>query len=242
MQRIICHWTAGTNSPNDIDRKHYHVLIGGSGVVFNGDFKPEDNLSTRDGTYAAHTLNCNTGSIGVALCGMAAAVEHPFSAGKHPITKVQWDRMVKLLADLCRKYKIAVTEKTVLTHAEVPFNLGIVQRNKWDIARLPWDNSVIGPRAVGNKLRREVLAALHGSAPQVPVTPKSTQQPPKAASTGAKAMDKTVILGLVRHALTFGGGYIAAKGILDQALVGELVGAAMTIIGVVWSAMEKKKA
>ena len=32
-------------------------------------------------------------------------------------------------------------------------------------------------------------------------------------------MNKESILGIVRHVLTFAGGYIAAKGVVDQTLV-----------------------
>lgn len=55
-------------------------------------------------------------------------------------------------------------------------------------------------------------------------------------------MQKDMILGLVRHILTFAGGYIAAKGIADQALVNEAIGATMTLIGIAWSMANKKKA
>lgn len=47
------------------------------------------------------------------------------------------------------------------------------------------------------------------------------------------------ILGLVRHALTFGGGYLVAKGYLDDASVNELVGAITAIVGIVWSGISK---
>lgn len=50
------------------------------------------------------------------------------------------------------------------------------------------------------------------------------------------------VSGIVRHALTFGGGFLVAKGYFDEQTLNELVAAAMTIIGVVWSfkAPEKK--
>lgn len=53
-------------------------------------------------------------------------------------------------------------------------------------------------------------------------------------------MNKDAILGIVRHVLTFAGGYIAAKGIVDQAIVNEGIGAAMTLIGIIWSVYSKK--
>lgn len=47
------------------------------------------------------------------------------------------------------------------------------------------------------------------------------------------------VLGLIRHLLTFGGGFLVAKGYLDEASVSELVGALTTVIGVVWSGIAK---
>ena len=53
-------------------------------------------------------------------------------------------------------------------------------------------------------------------------------------------MNKDTILGIVRHLLTFGGGYLVAKGIFDQAALDAVVPALLTVIGVVWSAVDKK--
>lgn len=54
-------------------------------------------------------------------------------------------------------------------------------------------------------------------------------------------MKKTQILGLVRHALTVGGGYFIAKGTLDEGTVNEIVGAIMTLIGTSWSFVSPEK-
>jgi hypothetical protein len=53
---------------------------------------------------------------------------------------------------------------------------------------------------------------------------------------------KDQILGLVRHILTFGGGFVVAKGLVDEATLTEVVGALMTVIGSVWSVASKNKA
>lgn len=53
-------------------------------------------------------------------------------------------------------------------------------------------------------------------------------------------LDKVAVLGIIRHILTFGGGWIVARGLLDEATWVELSGAIITVIGVVWSVMEKK--
>lgn len=43
------------------------------------------------------------------------------------------------------------------------------------------------------------------------------------------------VSGLIRHILTFGGGYLVAKGWVDEKTMLEVVGAAITIFGAVWS-------
>ena len=158
---IVFHWTAGQNKASDLDRSHYHVLIEGDGKHVRGVPSIDLNsLPEKKPGYAAHTLNCNTGFIGVSLCGMAGAVEIPFSAGKQPITRVQWDELANVLAQLCKRYGIKVSRKTVLSHAEVQTNLGIKQKGKWDIARLPFDTSIQGAVAIGDQMRAMVQSKL----------------------------------------------------------------------------------
>ena len=52
-------------------------------------------------------------------------------------------------------------------------------------------------------------------------------------------MNKERILGLLRHTLTFVGGILVAKGIVDETLASELVGALITLIGGTWSVLIK---
>ena len=52
---------------------------------------------------------------------------------------------------------------------------------------------------------------------------------------------KNLVLPLLRHALTFIGGLIAAKGYLDESSVSEIVGATISIVSVLWMTFEKKK-
>ena len=54
-------------------------------------------------------------------------------------------------------------------------------------------------------------------------------------------MTKEQILGIIRHVLTFVGGVLVAKGLASEALSQELVGATATLIGGVWSIIEKNK-
>jgi N-acetyl-anhydromuramyl-L-alanine amidase AmpD len=117
MKRIIVHWTAGTNQPNSTDYEHYHYLISGDGIVVNGKFTPADNENCNDGAYAQHTGGGNTGSIGIALCGMCGFSSRT-NVGKYPLTKVQCEKAFKLIAELAKKYKITISSETVMTHYE----------------------------------------------------------------------------------------------------------------------------
>jgi len=53
---------------------------------------------------------------------------------------------------------------------------------------------------------------------------------------------KEKTLGIIRHALTFVGGVLVTQGVIDDALFMELFGAVMTLVGGVWSVIDKKKA
>lgn len=52
---------------------------------------------------------------------------------------------------------------------------------------------------------------------------------------------KDQVLGLIRHALTFVGGVIVAKGLVDEVLFQEILGGVMTLVGAIWSVASKKK-
>lgn len=53
---------------------------------------------------------------------------------------------------------------------------------------------------------------------------------------------KDQVLGLIRHGLTFIGGIIVAKGLVDDVLFQEVLGGIMTLVGSVWSVASKNKA
>ena len=161
IARLILHWTAGSHRATEFDREHYHFLVEYDGKLIRG--KPTVDLNSlprAKAGYAAHTRNCNTGSIGLSLCAMAGAVERPFNAGLAPLTKEQWDAGSTYAAELCKRYRIPVTPKTVLSHAEVQVNLGIAQRGKWDIAKLPFDPTFDTARECGDRFRSETAAKL----------------------------------------------------------------------------------
>lgn len=159
MDRIICHWTAGPYKASDHDRECYHILIEGNGNLVRGEHAIIDNVKTGNDNYAAHTLGCNTGSIGISVCCMAGAKEAPFNPGPCPMLREQWETMAQVAAQLARRYKIAVAPRTVLGHGEVQDILGRPQKQKWDPLVLPWDPGV-AKREVGNRFRARVSEIL----------------------------------------------------------------------------------
>ena len=52
-------------------------------------------------------------------------------------------------------------------------------------------------------------------------------------------MKKEIILGLIRHTLTFIGGILIMKGLVDETTVNEIVGATLTLVGGIWSIINK---
>lgn len=170
MKRLHGHWTAGGNRANSTDVKAYHFLWEGDGKVVRGVDVAKNSGSLKDG-YAAHTLNANSDAIGGSMCGMMGAVESPFNAGPAPLTLVQWNAFVRDTAQIIDFYGIPIGKKTTLFHAEVQANLGIKQRNKWDVVRLPFDPGVVGAAKVGDKWRDEMRAVLKGTTPTLPLEP-----------------------------------------------------------------------
>ena len=53
---------------------------------------------------------------------------------------------------------------------------------------------------------------------------------------------QSAIIALLRHLLTFIGGTLVAKGILDSATLQDIIGALITLLSVGWMAVEKVKA
>lgn len=182
MEAIVEHWTAGSHKANSTDLRSYHVLTEGDGAIRYG-VDIALNAGTLKNGYAAHTRAANTNRIGHSMCGMSGAREVPWTPGTAPLTLTQWNSHILAAADLCEFYKIAVARNKLLFHAEVQATLGIAQAGKWDVTRLPFDDSVRGAHAIGDRFRDEVLAALRGNAP----SPLPHPEPVPAAVVGAKA-------------------------------------------------------
>ena len=49
-----------------------------------------------------------------------------------------------------------------------------------------------------------------------------------------------MVLGIIRHALTFAGGILVAKGLISDNSMQELGGSVITLIGGIWSILQKK--
>ena len=153
MQRVIGHWTGGAYQPSALDLSHYHIVIDGEGKLHRGSKPIAANLSTRDGVYAAHTLGANTGSIGVAICGMGGAWKFPRRDGKYPITRAAWNSFLLVCADLCDFYRLAPIPTELLMHSEAGKFLGRPQKGKWDIDRLCFDRGQWAKVSPGDEMR-----------------------------------------------------------------------------------------
>lgn len=54
-------------------------------------------------------------------------------------------------------------------------------------------------------------------------------------------MKKEQILGILRHSLTFLGGLFVMKGLVDETTATEIIGGVITLVGTIWSIVEKTK-
>ena len=161
---IVNHWTGGGYKATALDREHYNAILEGDGNMVYGDNTPEDQISTSDGIYGAHTRAFNTKCIGVAMACMAGAKESadpPDYGSKYPVTREQFMQMCYVNARYCIEYDIPVTRETVLMHSEVQPNLGIWQEGKWDINVLPFKPDLVGHRAVGDYMREVTQMAIN---------------------------------------------------------------------------------
>lgn len=155
MKRIIIHWTAGGYYPTEYEKEHYHFLIDKDGIIHNGKFRPEDNEICKFGKYAAHTGGGNTGSIGVAICGMAGFI-NKLSVSKYPILKKQFEKTMEFCANLVKKYNLEVTPQSVLTHYEFGIkNPKTSSAGKIDIIYLP-PYSWVEKNEVGSFIRSKI--------------------------------------------------------------------------------------
>lgn len=55
-------------------------------------------------------------------------------------------------------------------------------------------------------------------------------------------LTKEQILGIVRHGLTFIGGILITKGLIDEGTASEIIGGIITLTGTIWSVIAKNQA
>jgi hypothetical protein len=55
-------------------------------------------------------------------------------------------------------------------------------------------------------------------------------------------LTKEQLLGIVRHAVTFIGGILVMKGLIDDSIAQEILGGVTTLAGAIWSIVDKNKA
>ena len=53
-------------------------------------------------------------------------------------------------------------------------------------------------------------------------------------------MNKEQVLGILRHTLTFVGGFLVTKGLIGESKLIGITGAAITLVGAIWSVLVKK--
>lgn len=152
IYRICIHWTAGYHRPNNEDLFHYHIIFDDKGNAFKGVHSIEDNIDCKDGDYAQHCALGNTGTIGIAVCGMAGFSCNT-KVSKSNITMTQMEAMFKKVAELCREYSIPITDETVYTHAE--YDRLNAKEGKIDIIFIPYLNKY-GIEECGDYIRNKI--------------------------------------------------------------------------------------
>lgn len=153
LNKLCIHHTGGANKPNVTDIEAYHFLVDDLGRIYEGKFKPEDNINCNDGIYAKHCGGGNTGCIGIAVCGNK---DYSLKAktSKYPLTQKQIEALCCFTAYLSLKYKFAVTEQSVFTHYEFDRKKPKPE-GKVDITYIPYLPN-LSLEAVGNYLRNKI--------------------------------------------------------------------------------------
>ena len=54
-------------------------------------------------------------------------------------------------------------------------------------------------------------------------------------------LTKDQLMGIVRHVITFVGGILVTKALIDDSILTEIVGATVTLSGAIWSIVSKNK-
>jgi hypothetical protein len=118
--------------------------------------------------YAAHTKGFNSGSVGLALCGMRGAVDRrpdegqvgDVDPGPSPITSQQLNVAIALCVQFLTIWGFHPTEDRIFTHYEAEALHGVKQSGKWDITYIP--GKLFSRRACGPWIRRQIGRFMDG--------------------------------------------------------------------------------
>jgi len=146
--------TAGLHRPNNMDMQHYHEIVDSKGNLFKGYHAIEDNIDCKDGKYAQHCANGNTGVIGIAVCGMSGFNINSKTSSSN-ITMVQMEALYKRVAELAHKYSIPITKGNVYTHMEYDSSDRGAHHGKIDIIYIPYLN-LLGMEKCGDYIRGKI--------------------------------------------------------------------------------------
>ena len=146
--------TAGLHRPNNDDMQHYHEMVDSKGNLFKGYHAIEDNLDCKDGKYAQHCANGNTGVIGIAVCGMSGFDTHRRLSSSN-LTMVQMEKLYERCAELVIKYSIPIKPETIYTHMEYDSSDKGAHHGKIDIVYIPFLN-LYGMKECGDHIRNKI--------------------------------------------------------------------------------------
>lgn len=158
-RRICLHWTAGAKRASEHDKHFYNHLIDFDGTRHDGLYPDAAQCyDTFTMGYAAHVAGANGYTIGISMAGMWDA--KPGKLGTAQLTAAQWHSCVDLNAELCIKYGIVPSTKTIVGHCEVKELWGIDQGGKWDpfapMKEWTWTHGLT-PRQIGDMFRQSVI-------------------------------------------------------------------------------------
>lgn len=162
LTRIHWHWAGSSYEVSDDALSHYNGMFGPDGKYYPGT-NPEDQAryDYKRGIGVSHTYQANTSAIGLSVAGMHNAQPNwgnsTVDQGIYPLTWAGIDGMLKQTAEFCKEFDIKPSPWTTITHAEVQENIGIRQRNKWDIRCVPDRATLLGVRETGNILRSRMI-------------------------------------------------------------------------------------
>jgi len=162
ITRVHWHWTASTYEVTEDVCRHYNGVFDKDGNEYDGGAPAQQQAAYIPGKVGvSHTLNGNTGAIGLSVAAMGDATanwaENTVNQGKYPLTWEQIDAMLKKTVKYCRAFNIIPSPWTTITHCEVQTNIGIRQRGKWDIRSLPDTKQLYLEKVAGDLLRTRMM-------------------------------------------------------------------------------------